>query len=58
MTKNGYDTMAVLSLEQYASLTNNIESKLNEADYQAFLTEKRLSHETIFKNVKSAIYKK
>ena len=30
LTKNGYGAMVVLSLEEYASLTDNIEMKLDE----------------------------
>lgn len=30
LTKNGYGSMVVLSLEEYASLTNNVEMKLDE----------------------------
>ncbi len=55
LTKNGYGTMVVMSIEQYTALTENIEMKLDEADKQAITTEERLSHETIFKNVRSAI---
>ncbi len=55
LTKNGYGAMVVLSLEQYANLTENIEMKLNEADNMAESTEERLSHETIFGNVRRAI---
>ena len=32
LTKNGYGSMVVLSLEQYAALTDDIELKLDEAD--------------------------
>ena len=58
LTKNGYGSMVVLSLEEYASLTNNVEMKLDEADRQAAATEERLSHEIVFKNVRSVIHGK
>ena len=57
LTKNGYGAMVVLSLE-YASLTDSIEMKLDEADRQAAMTEERLSHETVFSNVRRAIHGK
>ena len=38
--------MVVLSLEEYANLTDKVERKLDEADYQAAVSEKRLSHDT------------
>ena len=56
--KNGYGAMVVLSLEEYASLTDNIEMKLDEADRQAARTDERLSHESVFKNARSAIHGK
>ena len=58
LTKNGYGAMVVLSLEEYASLTDSIEMKLDEADRQAAMTEERLSHETVFSNVRSAVHGK
>ena len=58
LTKNGYGAMVVLSLEKYANLTDNIEVKLDEADRQAAMAEERLSHETVFGNVRSAIHGK
>ena len=56
LTKNGYGSMVVLSLEQYASLTDNIETKLDEADRQATETNERQSHEAVFHNVRRAIH--
>ena len=43
LTKNGYGAMVVLSLEEYASLVDNVEMKLDEADKIAETTEERLS---------------
>lgn len=58
LTKNGYGAMVELSLEEYASLTDSTEMKLDEADRQAAMTEERLSHETVFSNVRSAVHGK
>ena len=58
LTKNGYGSMVVLSLEEYARLTDSIEMKLDEADRQAALIEERLSHETVFSNVRSTVHGK
>ena len=55
LTKNGYGAMVVMSLEQYSNLTDSIEMKLDEADRMAESSEDRLSHDTLFKNVRSAI---
>ena len=48
LTKNGYGSMVVLSLEKYAELTDDIELKLDEADRAAALSNERLTHEDVF----------
>ena len=48
--------MVVLSLEEYAQLTENIEMKLDEADYEAASTTERLSHEDVFSSVRKAMH--
>ena len=52
LTKNGYGSMVVMSIEQYSKLTGDIEAKLDEADAFAMETDKRLSHEVVFGNVR------
>ncbi len=52
LTKNGYGTMVVMSLEQYSALTDDTEMKLDEADLQAASTTERLSHQTVFENAR------
>ena len=58
LTKNGYGTMVVMSLERYSALSNDIEAKLDEADIQAAATTERLSHESVFDHARRAIYAK
>ena len=48
LTKNGYGSMVVLSLEKYAELTDGVELALDEADKSAKVSDIRLSHEEIF----------
>ena len=55
LTKNGYGSMVVMSLDLYESLTHTIESQLNEADTQAASTNTRLSHEEVFSHIRSQI---
>ena len=55
LTKNGYGAMVVLSMEEYANLTENVEMKLDEADRQAKATDKRLSHEEVFSKARSVM---
>ena len=50
--------MVVLSLEEYASLVDNVELKLDEADRIAETTEERLNHDDVFRNVRSVIHDK
>jgi len=49
LTKNGYGSMVVLSLEKYAELTDDIELKLDVADRIAALSDERFSHEDVFR---------
>jgi len=58
LTKNGYGAMVVLSIEEYSNLTENIERKLDEADRQASMSDERLSHETVFNNVRGILNEK
>lgn len=55
LTKNGYGTMVVLSLQQYAELTNDIELKLDEADKEADLNSVRYSHHEVFSRARARI---
>ncbi len=57
LTKNGYGTMVVMSIETYSDLIDNIESKLDESDYEARTTERRLTHDEVFAEVRKAIGK-
>ncbi len=58
LTKNGYDTMALLSLAQYAALTGDVETKLDEADAVAEENESRLTHEAIFAKARDRFMKR
>ncbi len=48
LTKNGYGSMVVLSLEQYSALTDEVELALDEADRAATLSDARHSAEEVF----------
>ena len=56
LTKNGYGSMVVLSLEQYSALTDDVEMKLDEADKEAALTDVRYTEEEVFQRVKERIH--
>lgn len=55
LTKNGYGSMVVMSLEKYSQLTDDIEIKLDEADKEAEFTNKRYTHDEIFSNIRGKI---
>ena len=55
LTKNGYGSMVVLSLEQYASLTSEVEVKLDEADKAAAADSTRYTEKEIFDGVRARI---
>ena len=48
LTKNGYGTMVVLSLEKYSRLTDGVEAALDKADRLAAEDTARMSHEEVF----------
>lgn len=56
LTKNGYGSMVVMSIEQYAALTDPIEQKLDEADQMAETTNTRFTSEEVFQRVRKRIH--
>ena len=56
LTKNGYGSMVVLSLEAYCRLTDSIEAALFQADYEAEHDARRLSHEEVFDSIREKIH--
>lgn len=48
LTKNGYGTMVLMSVEQYSALTDDIEHKLDEADAAAAKSDVRYSASDVF----------
>ena len=55
LTKNGYGTMVVLSLEAYSDLTDGIESALDMADRVAEEDSRRYTHEEVFSKIRRRI---
>ena len=58
LTKNGYGTMVLISVEQYSALTDDIEHKLDEADEAAEKSEVRYSASQVFGRVRSRIHER
>ena len=57
LTKNGYGTMVLMSIEQYSALTDDIDRSLDEADAFATNSSIRLSKSDVFDNVRNRIDK-
>ncbi|MBQ9768149.1 MAG: type II toxin-antitoxin system prevent-host-death family antitoxin [Lachnospiraceae bacterium] len=55
LTKNGYGSMVVLSLEKYSELTDGIEKALDQADQAAKETDIRYTHEEVFSRLRGRI---
>ncbi len=55
LTKNGYGTMVLMSVEQYAALPENIEEKLDVADRAAEQTDLRYSGKEVFARARRRI---
>lgn len=55
LTKNGYGTMVVLSLDSYSQLIEHVEKALDEADRLAEETSVRYTHEEVFGKIRDKI---
>lgn len=55
LTKNGYGSMVVLSIEAYSMLTESVEDSLDVADKMAEETNKRYTHEEMFSKLREAV---
>ena len=55
LTKNGYGSMVVLSLEAYSRIIENVEDALDAADRQAKETDVRYTHEEIFSKLRKDV---
>ena len=56
LTKNGYGSMVLLSLEQYAALTDDVEIMLDAADTEAEATNIRYTGQEVFSRVRRRIH--
>ena len=55
LTKNGYGSMVVMSIQAYENMINSIETKLDEADNYAEFSDVRLSHDEVFGKLRNKI---
>ena len=55
LTKNGYGSMVVISIQEYSRLTEDVEVKLDEADRAAEMDFTRFSHDEVFGSIREKI---
>lgn len=55
LTKNGYGSMVVMSIEAYSKLTESIEDALDVADRMAEETTERYTHEEMFAKLREEV---
>ena len=55
LTKNGYGTMVVMSLQHYTNLTDDLEILMDEADRAAAASDMRFTHEEVFARLKDGL---
>lgn len=56
LTKNGYGSMVLLSLEQFSALTDSVETKLMQADAEADASTERFTADEVFGRVRKRIH--
>ena len=55
LTKNGYGSMVVMSIDTYSRMNGSIEKALDEADAYAETNSNRMSHEEVFGQLRGRI---
>ena len=55
LTKNGYGSMVVMSIDAYTRLTQNVERALDEAEEYAETNTTRFNHEDVFSRLRGQI---
>ncbi len=56
LTKNGYGTMVVMSIDTYSRLTDSFEHALDAADRAAEMNMHRMSHDEVFQRLRSNLH--
>lgn len=55
LTKNGYGAMVVMSMKRYSEFENEVELRLQEAQYEREMTDQRYTHEEVFTELRERI---
>ena len=55
LTKNGYGSMVVMSVEQFEHINGGVEFAIDAADRQAATTSLRYTHEEVFGSIREGL---
>lgn len=55
LTKNGYGSLVVMSIDQFEYLNGSVEAALDAADRQAATTDVRLAHDQVFGSIRKGL---
>lgn len=55
LTKNGYGSLVVMSIEQFEHVNGDVESALDAADTQAATTSLRYTHDEVFGSIREGL---
>ena len=55
LTKNGYGSMVVMSMEQLEHINGSVDSALDAADRQAATTSLRYTHDEVFGSIREGL---
>lgn len=55
LTKNGYGSMVVMSIEAYSRLVDYTEDALDAADYYAKTNPNRMTHDEVFRELREKL---
>ena len=55
LTKNGYGSLVVMSIDQFEYLNGSVEAALDAADRQAAATDVRLTHDQVFGSIRKGL---
>lgn len=55
LTKNGYGSLVVMSIEQFEHINGTVEQALDEADTQAATTTLRYTHDEVFDSIRKGL---
>lgn len=56
LTKNGYGSMVVMSLDAFSKLVDHTELALDEADHYAKTSKKRMTHDEVFSGLREQLH--